>query len=90
MKKISIVLLAFFFIGITSTSAQTTTEEVKTENTCVKTGKVCDSKCENKAKGTCCNGGEKISCSKEEKESCAKKCSKAGKKECSKKENSCH
>ena len=59
MKKISILLLSFLFIGINSISAQNTNEKVKTEKTCIKTGKVCDSKYENKVKGTCCNGEEK-------------------------------
>ena len=66
MKKLSIVLLSFLFIGITSLNAQTITEEKvenKTEKICSKTGKVCDKTCENKAKGTCCNGKKKKSCS---------------------------
>jgi len=80
MKKISIVLLAVFFIGITNVNAQTdaTTEtvvgveEVKEIKTCAKTGKVCDETCKNKAKGTCCKG-KKSSCSKKEKKGCCKK-----------------
>ena len=79
MKKISIVLLAFLFIGITSVNAQTTTEEKvenKTEKVCSKTGKVCDDTCEKKKEGTCCNGDKKKSCSKSEKTSCSKKESK--------------
>ena len=90
MKKLTIILLALFFIGITNINAQTnvitstdiTTEEVKkdcpfTKNAegklvCVKTGKVCDDACKNKAKGTCCNGKKKSNCSKSKKSSCSK------------------
>jgi len=86
MKKISIVLLAVFFIGIANVNAQTdaTTvtdvtnenvvvmEEVKDLKTCAKTGKVCDATCENKKNGTCCKGEKKKSCSKSEKASCSK------------------
>ena len=79
MKKLSILLLALFFVGITNINAQTdaitsdeaTTEEIKkecpfTKNAegklvCVKTGKVCDTACKNKAKGTCCKGKSKCS-----------------------------
>jgi len=53
------------------TSDEVTTEEVKkecpfTKNAegklvCVKTGKVCDDSCKNKAKGTCCKGKRKCS-----------------------------
>jgi hypothetical protein len=85
MKKLSIVLLAVFFIGITNVNAQTdaitsdevTTKEVKkecpfTKNAegklvCVKTGKVCDEACKNKAKGTCCKGKRKSACNKSKK-----------------------
>jgi len=102
MKKISIVLLVVFFIGITNVNAQTdaTTEtvvgveEVKEIKTCAKTGKVCDETCKNKAKGTCCKG-KKSSCSKKEKKGCCKKnasksCSKKEKKGCCKKKaNNC-
>ena len=82
MKKLTIILLALFFIGITNINAQTdaitssevTTEEVTFENhpkecpftknaegklVCVKTGKVCDDACKNKAKGKCCKGKAK-------------------------------
>ena len=104
MKKISIILLSFLFIGINNLNAQNTeTEKQKndnisteqtnktTEKICVKTGKVCSEKCENKVKGTCCNGGEnKKSCSKAEKKSCSKaekkSCCKAEKKSCCKSE----
>ena len=86
MKKISIVLLAVFFIGIANVNAQTdlttvtdvTTEnlvgmeEVKDVKTCAKTGKACDATCENKKNGTCCKGEKKKSCSKSEKASCSK------------------
>ena len=83
MKKISIVLLAVFFIGIANVNAQSdattetvvTIEEVTTEEgakTCAKTGKVCDATCENKKNGTCCKGEKKKSCSKSEKASCSK------------------
>jgi len=72
MKKLSIVLLAIFFIGIANVNAQTDattetvveTEEVKETKICAKTGKVCDETCKNKAKGTCCKGKTKTSCSK--------------------------
>ena len=90
MKKLSIVLLAVFFIGIANVNAQTdattenvvVVEEVKeecpfTKNAegklvCVKTGKICDDACKNKAKGTCCKGKKKTSCSKSKKSSCNK------------------
>ena len=86
MKKISIVLLAVFFIGIANVNAQTDAptvtdvtnetvvvmEEVKDLKTCAKTGKVCDATCENKKNGTCCKGEKKKSCSKSEKASCSK------------------
>ena len=79
MKKLSIVLLAVFFIGIANVNAQTdaTTEtvvgveEVKEVKTCAKTGKACDATCENKKNGTCCKGEKKKSCSKS-KSSCSK------------------
>ena len=72
MKKISILLLAVFFIGIANVNAQSdattetlvVTEEVKT---CAKSGKVCNATCENKKNGTCCKGEKKKSCSKSEK-----------------------
>ena len=72
MKKISILLLAVFFIGIANVNAQSdattetvvVTEEVKT---CAKSGKVCDATCENKKNGNCCKGEKKKSCSKSEK-----------------------
>jgi hypothetical protein len=72
MKKISILLLAVFFIGIANVNAQSdatsetvvVTEEVKT---CAKSGKVCDATCENKKNGTCCKSEKKKSCSKSEK-----------------------
>ena len=72
MKKISILILAVFFIGIANVNAQSdaitetvvVTEEVKT---CAKSGKVCNATCENKKNGTCCKGEKKKSCSKSEK-----------------------
>ena len=83
MKKISIVLLAVFFIGIANVNAQSdattetvvAVEEVTVEEgvkTCAKTGKVCEATCENKKNGTCCKGEKKKSCSKSEKASCSK------------------
>lgn len=74
MKKISILILAVFFIGIANINAQSdatsetlvVTEKVTEVKTCAKSGKVCDATCENKKKGTCCKG-EKKSCSKSEK-----------------------
>ena len=96
MKKLSIVLLAVFFIGIANVNAQnifgnsskegqkTDTKEIK----CIKTGKICDATCKNKAKGTCCNGKAKKSCSKSKKSSCSKKakkgCCKSNNSSCSK------
>ena len=75
MKKISILLLAVFFIGIANVNAQSdatsetvvVTEEVKEVKTCAKSGKVCDATCENKKNGTCCKSEKKKSCSKSEK-----------------------
>ena len=75
MKKISILLLAVFFIGIANVNAQSdatsetvvVTEEVKEVKTCAKSGKVCDATCENKKNGTCCKGEKKKSCSKSQK-----------------------
>jgi len=79
MKKLSIVLLAVFFIGIANVNAQTEIQTegkviyengdqkiIPTEDTkkCTKSGKVCDETCKNKAKGTCCKGKKKTSCSK--------------------------
>ena len=93
MKKISIVLLAVFFIGIDKVNAQSdatnetvvAVEEVTAKEgvkTCAKTGKVCDATCENKKNGNCCKGEKKKSCSKSEEASCSKskaKCSKSEK-----------
>ena len=89
MKKISIVLLAVFFIGIANVNAQSdaTTEtvvgieEVKEVKTCAKSGKVCDATCENKKNGTCCKGEKNKSCSKSEKASCSKSKAKYSKSE---------
>ena len=92
MKKLSIVLLAVFFIGIANVNAQSlfpsktvVSEEVKK---CSKTGKVCNETCKNKATGTCCQG-KKSSCSKKNaSKSCSKSkasCSKKAKKGCCKK-----
>jgi hypothetical protein len=75
MKKITIALLAVFFIGIANVNAQSdatsetvvVTEEVTEVKTCAKSGKVCDATCENKKNGTCCKGEKKKSCSKSEK-----------------------
>ena len=83
MKKITIALLAVFFLGMANINAQTevetTTEitEVKVDcpftvdaegkKICTKTGKVCDATCENKKNGTCCKGEKKKSCSKSKK-----------------------
>ena len=72
MKKISIILLAVFFIGIANINAQTdvttnTTlvmEEKKEVKTCTDTGKVCDTTCKKKKNSTCCKGEKKKSCSK--------------------------
>ena len=92
MKKISIILLAVFFIGIANVNAQTDLstetvvimEEVKEVKTCSDTEKVCDATCEKKKTGNCCKGEKKKSCSKSEKASCSK-----SKSSCSKsKENS--
>jgi len=75
MKKLTIVMLAFLFIGLgnvvaqTEATTETKTEEVKkecpwTKNTdgkliCAKTGKICSDACANKAKGKCCKGKKK-------------------------------
>ena len=75
MKKISILLLAVFFIGIANVNAQSNattetvvvTEEVKEVKTCAKSGKVCDATCENKKNGTCCKGEKKRKCSNSKK-----------------------
>ena len=71
MNKITIALLAVFFIGIANVNAQsdaTSETVVVTEvKTCAKSGKVCDATCENKKNGTCCKGEKKKSCSKSEK-----------------------
>jgi len=97
MKRISIVLIAVFFIGIANANAQTVItnktvveiEKVKEVKTCDKTGKVCDATCEKKKNGTCCKGDKKKSCSKS-KSSCSKSkssCSKSDKKKgCCKKD----
>ena len=64
MKKLSIILVAFLFIGITNVNAQTTdsqTDTKITEKICAETGKVCSETCENKKDGTCCNGKKKMS-----------------------------
>lgn len=95
MKKISILLLALFCIGIANVNAQTENqaegkviyEEVDQKiilakdqtKECVKTGKVCDATCENKKNGTCCKGEKKKSCSKSEKASCSKSKAKCSK-----------
>ena len=79
MKKLSIALLAVFFIGIANVNAQTDAtnesvlgiEEVKEVKTCAQSGKVCNTTCENKKNGTCCKGEKKKSCSKS-KSSCSK------------------
>ena len=102
MKKLSIVLLSVFFIGIANVNAQnifkdsgqkeekTNTKEIK----CIKTGKICDATCTNKAKGNCCKGKEKKSCSKSNKSSCSKKakkgcCKNNSSKSCKKSKVSC-
>ena len=75
MKKLTIVMLAFLFIGLgnvvaqTEATSETKTEEVKkecpwTKNAdgkliCTKTGKICSEACVNKLKGKCCKGKRK-------------------------------
>ena len=97
MKKLSIVLLAVFFIGISNVNAQTEVNDKKATvvysegdqeiimvekvKTCAKTGKVCDATCENKKNGTCCKGEKNKSCSKSEKVSCSKSKAKCSKSE---------
>ena len=97
MKKLSIVLLAVFFIGISNVNAQTEVNDKKATvvysegdqeiimvekvKTCAKTGKVCDATCENKKNGTCCKGEKNKSCSKSEKASCSKSKAKCSKSE---------
>ena len=89
MKKISILLLALFYIGITNVSAQTEAKEVEskviyekgdqkiiavadTPKKCIKTGKTCDEKCENKKTGTCCEGKKSKSSCTDSKTKCSK------------------
>ena len=76
MKKLSILLLAIFFIGIANINAQTeatnesttAVEEVKDVKTCTKTGKICPATCDKKKTNTCCQSKkEKSSCSKSKK-----------------------
>jgi len=69
MKKISILLLALFFIGISNINAQTnattsTKVETKEVKTCTKTGETCDETCEKKKSLTCCKGKSTSKCSK--------------------------
>ena len=75
MKKLTIVMLAFLFIGLSNVVAQTEattkteTDEVKKECPwtktadgkliCTKTGKICSKACVNKSKGKCCKGKRK-------------------------------
>ena len=75
MKKLTIVMLAFLFIGLgnvvaqTEATSETKTEEVKKECPwtktadgkliCTKTGKICSKVCVNKSKGKCCKGKRK-------------------------------
>ena len=72
MKKLSILLLAVFYIGIANVSAQTenqTESKLGTDTDdqkitlaqeetkkCAKTGKICDSSCEKKKTKSCCKG----------------------------------
>ena len=97
MKKLSIVLLAVFFIGISNVNAQTEVNDKKATvvysegdqeiimvekvKTCAKTGKICDATCENKKNGTCCKSEKNKSCSKSEKASCSKSKAKYSKSE---------
>ena len=76
MKKLSILLFSFLFINTTIINAQTdaatttitTVEEVKETKTCPKTGKICETTCENKKNGTCCQSKKsKSSCNKSKK-----------------------
>jgi hypothetical protein len=96
MKKISILLLAVFYIGIANLSAQdatteavTTTEEAKEVKICAKTGKTCDEKCENKKNGTCCKGKKakegSFNFNKSNNYNGKSSCSKSAKKSCCKK-----
>ncbi len=75
MKKLTIVLLAFLFVGLgnvvaqTEATTETKTDEVKKECPwtktadgkliCTKTGKICSEACVNKSKGKCCKGKRK-------------------------------
>ena len=75
MKKLTIVLLAFLFVGLgnvvaqTDATTETKTDEVKKECPwtktadgkliCTKTGKICSEACVNKLKGKCCKGKRK-------------------------------
>jgi len=76
MKKLSILLLAIFYIGTFNINAQNnvnsetvaTIEATQEVKKCAKTGKICDETCKNKEKGTCCNGNKsKKTCSKSQK-----------------------
>ena len=76
MKKLSILLLAIFYIGISNINAQNDVSTEKATNIeatqeikkCAKTGKICNETCKNKKDGTCCNGNKsKSSCSKSKK-----------------------
>ncbi len=75
MKKLTIVLLAFLFVGLgnvvaqTDATTETKTDEVKKECPwtktadgkliCTKTGKICSEACVNKLKGKCCKSKRK-------------------------------
>ena len=82
MKKLSIVLLAFLFIGLTNVTAQTTektiTEEVKEEKKCCSKSEKSScskskSKCSSEEKAACSKDKSKCSKGKEKKECCSKK-----------------
>ena len=76
MKKLSFLLLAVFYIGISNITAQDTisnekaitVESVEEVKTCAKTGKVCPKTCAKKKNGSCCQSKKaNSSCSKSKK-----------------------
>ena len=76
MKKLSFLLLAFLFIGVSTMTAQDAiknetankVESVEEVKKCAKTGKVCPKTCAKKKNGSCCQSkAANSSCSKSKK-----------------------
>ncbi|MAU36760.1 MAG: hypothetical protein CMD14_05245 [Flavobacteriales bacterium] len=76
MKKLSFLLLAFLFIGVSTMTAQDAiknetankVESVEEVKKCAKTGKVCPKTCAKKKNGSCCQSkAGNSSCSKSKK-----------------------